>query len=386
MDFTFDASEEAMGDAARRLLAQAIPTSRLLSLVDSGDAFDRDLWSQAADAGWTGALVEEHYGGAALGLVQLALPLGECGRALVPLPLPEAAVMFPLLLQRCGTPQQQSRWLPAVASGACLPTVRLSGVNAYLEQTECLTATPDGNGWMLDGDIAAVPFGAHADVAILPARCTDGAASTGLGRRAFFIVAADDAGVSWHENPGFDVTYPMAGAQLSKVRLGADRLVNTSSDGKAAEYIARAGRTAYALLAVGGMRRLLDQTVEYVQQREQFGRPISTFQAVKHHIANMRVRVDTSEPTAYYAAWSFDNHTGDGPEASATAYVASTDGFLNVAKTSIQLHGAIGYTWERGIHLYLRRAQHLVTSVGSTSCVCTELGRRARRGEILSLT
>ena len=193
------------------------------------------------------------------------------------------------------------------------------------------------------------------------------------------LLTSEDRGLRWWPVDGFDLTVPMARAEVHDVLVPADRVIAQGSDCDAVTSLAsQIARIGGALLAVGGMQRVVADTTEYITSRSQFGKPIGAFQAVKHLAANMRHRLDTAEPAAYYAAWGFDNDAPDGYESAAVAYVAACDGYLEIAKTGLQLHGAIGYTWDRGIHLYLRRAQYLVSSAGSTRSACVELGRRAR--------
>jgi hypothetical protein len=381
VDFAFGDEEIMMGEAARSLLARALPFEVLRADIDAHIPFRSQHWRMAADAGWTGALVAASDSGAELGLVQLCLPLVECGASLLPLPLVEALLVFPTVLRRHGTEEQRRRWLPAVAEGTCMPTVDVRRDLPDRPRLSSLRARRENDHWHVTGQVQSVPFGAQADVAIVWAEVDDGGEPERGQPGVAVILDAHDGHVQWTALDGFDLTVPLARSEVD-VTLPADRILEGADVRATAWHVARVG---CSLLAVGGMKRLLQETTVYLTEREQFGRPIGSFQAVKHHAADMRLRLDTAEPAAYYAAWGFDHDAPDRFESATVAYVTACAGYLEVAKTAIQLHGALGYTWDRGLHLYLRRAQCLTTAAGSTRDWCVQLGVQARTQGLESL-
>ena len=365
MYFDFSKEQYMARDSAREFLAQHMPTSRLRRLLETDTGFDHGVWKGLADLGWTAVLVPEEHGGLGLGFLDLALLVEESGRALLPGPLVETAVMFPVAM-RASDPAQRQRWLPAIASGDALATMALAGPEGWpLPAGLAARARPSGSEWVLDGQALLVPFGQLAQVVLVPARTSAGSGPDGV---SLFVVEAGDRGVSWQPLVSLDPTVRLAALRLEAVRLTADRLIGPP--GRGWDPLARAieaGITALALQAVGGAGRALEMAVQYAKIRHQFGKPIGSFQAIKHKCADMLVRHETTRSGAYYAAWTVDAGAPDAAVAAAMAKATCTEMFRDVSGEAIQVHGGIGFTWEHDLHLYFKRAKYLEFALGTPS-------------------
>jgi len=362
MYFDFSKEQYMARDSAREFLAERMPTTRLRLILDTDAGFDRDVWEGLAELGWTSVLVPEEHGGLGLGFLDMALLLEESGRALLPAPLVETAVMLPTMLE-AGSPAQRQRWLPGIARGEVVATVALAGREGFpLPAGIAVRARSDGHDWILDGEALLVPLGGVAQVVVTAAR-PEGA---GLDAVALFLVEPGDRGLSSQPLVGLDPTLRMQALRLEGVRLAADRLIGESAQGRSILDRALAAAAAgLALQAVGGAGRALAMAVEYAQVRQQFGRPIGSFQAIKHKCADMLVAYETARSGAYYAAWAVGAGAPDAAVAAAMAKATSTEMFRLVAAEAIQVHGGIGFTWEHDLHFYLKRAKYLQFALGT---------------------
>ncbi len=365
MYFDFSKEQYMARDSARDFLAQQMPTSRLRQLIETETGFDRDVWKGLADLGWTAVLVPEEESGLGLGFLDLALLLEESGRALLPGPLVETAVMVPVAL-RAGNRAQRERWLPGIASGDVLATVALTGAEGVpLPAGIAVRAEPSGGDWVLDGQVLLVPFGEIAHVVLVAARTGSEMGPDGV---SLFLVEPGDRGVSWQPLVGLDPTVRLSAITFQAARLTADRLIGEPGQGwgplgRALE----AGATAIALQAVGGAGQALEMAVQYAKVRHQFGKPIGSFQAVKHKCADMMVQYETTRSGAYYAAWTVDAGAPDAAVAAAMAKATCTEMFRYVSGEAIQVHGGIGFTWEHDLHFYFKRAKYLEFALGTPS-------------------
>jgi len=370
VDFAFDADDVLMGETIRQVLEHELPTERLRGLIDDQSVVDTALWATLAGAGLPGAMIADKWDGAGLGLVQIATAIRECGAALAPVPLVET-VALGYAVQRGGCDELKAEVLPAAAAGHLLGSAVLGSGPAVL-------ARRDSAHYLLSGEVRGVPFGAAADLLLVPVRLTTGETTLAVCRRHWpgvSIVPADH---------NADLTCAMSQWTFADVPAPPEYVLRSGPEGDAdLQLVVSLARAGYALLAIGGAKATLAETISYIGQREQFGRPIATYQAVKHHAANMRIKLDMSEPAAYYATWCVD-HEADAQEAGLTAYLAASEAYLDIVKTGLQLHGAIGYTWEHQTHLYLRRAQRLAAVFGSPRDGYADLGRRARARSALT--
>ncbi|MFD7441794.1 acyl-CoA dehydrogenase family protein [Streptomyces sp. NPDC059909] len=362
MDAAFTPEQSAIRRTLRAALSRGAPPGPAPG--DSGPGYDPALWTRLADElGLPGLALPEAYGGAGGGTVELALAFEEAGRALVPTPLFATAGLAAPLITSLGSGEQRAALLPRIAGGSLTAALAVPG--GSLATALGLTGdnadgtwagggraggvqarpAPEGDGWLLFGEAEQVLDGHSAGLLLVAAH----AGGFARGRTLLFLVRTADAeGLARTRWTTLDETRPQARVEL---RDTPAELLGDDADADVPAALAAAGRTAAALLAaeaVGAAASALDRTVEHVKGREQFGRPIGSFQAVKHRLADLYVRVQAARSAAYYAAWD--------PDAGPLALAQCLEVLRTVAGEAIQLHGGIGFTWEHEAHLYFKRA------------------------------
>ncbi|MER6381476.1 acyl-CoA dehydrogenase family protein [Streptomyces sp. NPDC001127] len=389
MDTRLTAEQDEIRRTLRELLHKRCGPAELRSAVDSPAGHDPLLWSALADQlGLPGLALPERHGGVGCSVTELALACEEIGRALAPSPLFATSVLTAPLILALGTAAQRAELLPRLAAGSltaalAVPGPALAAVLALTCGNSGFTAgggraggvqarRVDGD-WQLYGQVDQVLDG-HSAGLLLVAAHTGGFARS---RTRLFLVAGDAAGVVRTRQTALDATRPQGRVQLRDVR--GELLGDEGVDVLPA--LAAVGDSAAAVLAceaVGAAERVLERTVDYVGQREQFGRPVGSFQAVKHRLADAYVGVQAARSAAYYAAWASARGAGprSGPtpptlgqaqaQAQAQAQEERGAGGLGLAQAlealrgaaaeGIQLHGGIGFTWEHDAQLYFKRA------------------------------
>ncbi|MER5427812.1 acyl-CoA dehydrogenase family protein [Streptomyces sp. NPDC002588] len=326
----------------RDLLAETCGPEEVREQAGSPRGHDRTLWDRlAAEIGVHGLDLPEEYGGAGYTFAELAVALEETGRALCPAPLLPTVVLAGRTLLGSGDRGACERWLPGIASGALTATVA-----GFAHRAE-VTAERGPDGWVLRGEADFVPDGAGAGLLLVAARAPDG--------ERLFACAPDDATCDRADRRVLDPTRRQA---LVRFRGAAAEPVGEA--GQAPVVVAAvldAGRAALAAEHVGGSAHALDATLEYVSHRTQFGRPIGSFQAVKHRLADLLVELEGARSASAYASVCLAAETPDLPVAASAAAVACTAAYRLATAEYVQLHGGIGFTWEHPAHLYLRRAR-----------------------------
>ncbi|RST11659.1 acyl-CoA dehydrogenase [Streptomyces sp. WAC05374] len=359
MDTAFTAEQDEIRRTLRDLLATHCGPAQVRAAAGTDTGHDPHLWALLARRlGLPGLALPEVYGGVGCSLTELALACEETGRALAPSPLLGTAVLAAPLIARLGTGAQRAALLPRLADGsltaalAAAPLARalaLTGDNRAGEWAGGGRAggvqarvAADGT-WKLYGEVGQVLDGHSAGLLVV-------AAHTGgypAARTLLFLVRAEAAGLARVRLPSLDGTRPLARVQLREVT--GELLGEDGADVPGA--LAATGRDAAAVLAAeaaGAAARVLEGTVEYARAREQFGRAIGSFQAVKHRLADLYVRVQAARSAAYYAAWD--------PSAGGLALAQGLEALGAAAAEGVQLHGGIGFTWEHEAHLYVKRA------------------------------
>ncbi|WP_101950805.1 acyl-CoA dehydrogenase [Mycobacterium sp. 3519A] len=316
-----------LADAALGQLNRLNSRAAARAALDNGSAHPSEIWSAGADLGWNGLAVAEEYGGSGFGLAELAVVLEAQGRELSPGPfLPSVAAA--VVIDRCASESVRAQVLPGLADGTSVGALALSG-NVTIGSDLVLTGESPAVLAAPDADVLVIAAG--ADVAIVDAKA-DGVTVTAL--------------------ESLDPTRSVGSVALRGVAVAQDRVIRGA---------ARKARTVFRILAsaeaVGVSWAALDMAVEYAKVREQFGRTIGTFQAVKHHAANMLVNAEETTAATWDAARADDLDSAWFPAAVAAAHAIRTQIFN--AQYNIQLHGGIAYTWEHDAHLYLRRARTL---------------------------
>jgi alkylation response protein AidB-like acyl-CoA dehydrogenase len=331
MDFDLSEDQLALREGARALLDDRAETSHVRRVAESDDRWDHDLWTAMVDQGWLGIAVPEDEGGVGLGAVELAVLLEEVGRHVAPAPF--LPTVLAIEIARLAGDASLVERLLAGGTVACV---------AWSRRADAVTATPAGGDWALTGRPDPVPFASMAGIALVTAVDADGP--------GVFFVDLDAVGRPAAE-PAMDLTRPVAWLDLSGTparRLGGPDLATALLD---------RGATATALEMLGGADRALSMAVDYAKERVQFGRPIGSFQAVKHRCADMLVDVEGMRSTAYWAAWCLAADDADRSIAASTAKTWASDASKRVMAGALQVHGGIGFTWEHDLHLFMKRAQ-----------------------------
>ncbi|MGR4882841.1 acyl-CoA dehydrogenase family protein [Streptomyces sp. LARHCF249] len=363
MDAAFTAEQDEIRRTLREILGKRCGPDEVKAAVRTHAGYDRELWEQLAQRlGLPGLAVAEEYGGVGCAPADLALACEETGRVLLPSPLLATAALCVPLITALGSTAQRSALLPPLAAGgltaalavpgpALATALALTGDNAAgpwsgggrAGGVQARAAAGADGGWRLYGEAAQVLDG-HSASLLLVAAHTGGFARS---RTLLFLVRQEAPGLVRQRQTTLDETRPQARIQLRDVPA---ELLGAEQD-DVLEALAATGRTAAAVLAaeaVGAAGQALARTVEYVCRREQFGRAIGSFQAVKHRLADLYVQVEAARSAAYYAAWD--------PRQGGLALAQALEALRTAAGEAIQLHGGIGFTWEHDAHLYFKRA------------------------------
>jgi alkylation response protein AidB-like acyl-CoA dehydrogenase len=359
MNFDFSDEQKQMRDEARRFLAEKCPPKAVRAVLDGKAGYDKDLWKGLAEMGFLGVAIPEQFGGAGAGHLELCVIAEEMGRALAPVPFSSTVYLAAEALMLAGSDAQKQKWLPKITAGEAIGTLALfEGTGNPSPKAIKLTASSGS----LNGTKKPVPDGAIADFAVVAART----GSTGRDADvSLFLVDLKAGGVEIKELTNIDPTRGQAEITFSNAKaepLGAA--------GEGWGIITQVLDRAAVLLAfeqVGGADRALEMGRDYALDRIAFGRPIGSFQAVKHILADMYVSATLARSNCYYGAWALSTNAAELPEAAAAARISATQGFQHCAKNNIQVHGGMGFTWEFDCHMYYRRANAVALGLGSLS-------------------
>lgn len=348
MDFEFTDDQQALRLAARAMLANECPISLVREVVETGRSPDL-LWAAMVELSWPALTISETLGGLGLGYIELTAVLEELGRVLAPGPFLSTVTQFVPAVREAGTQAQQRRFLPLVANGTIRGTLAITERDSRREPGTTQTfARRDGDGWILEGKKEFVFDGASADEIVVVARVEEG---IGL-----FVVPQSDVVAT--PMRAVDASQQMATVELTGVRVEADRALGIPGQSRAAlERALEEATTAVAISNVGTCDRILEKTVQYAKLRTQFDVPIGSFQAVKHKLTDMYVALEEARALAYFAALTIAEDDDRRSLATAMAKASAGECQRLLVQDGLQLHGAIGYTWEYDLHLFLKRAK-----------------------------
>ena len=363
MDFELTDDQLELRDTARAVLASACPLS-LVRGVFEGTADADGLWKQLVDLDWPALAMPEAHGGIGLGFVELAVVVEELGRVVAPGPFLATVTQLVPLVRATGS---GDRFLSAVAAGELTGAAALVG--------DGVTARPSRDGHVLDGTATHVLDGATADEVAVVVQSADGG---GVG---VVVVPGGAAGVA--ERDVIDPTFPLADLTFDGVEVDADRVLLEPGDARGADAVQRAldeATIALALSTVSTCRAIFERTLEYAKDREQFGRPIGSFQAIKHRLADCYLAVERASALAYFAALTVAEDDERRTLAASMAKAAAGDCERLLAQDGLQLHGGIGFTWENDLHFFLKRAKTGGALLGTAAF------HRARVASLLGLS
>ncbi len=353
MDFGLSEEQDLLQRSARDFLVQECSPQFVRALLDDAHGFSPELHRKMAALGWTGLLVPEKFGGLGLGLLDMTLLLEEMGRAVLPGPFLFSATLATFALMRGGSSAQKKAWLPRLASGEAI------GSLAFLEASDrldaagiSLKARKKRDGYRLSGTKMFVPFATVADVFVVAVR-TGGKGGKGV---SLVLVERDAPGLTIKPLDIFDRTRRVYEVRFKQVPISGF----LGKEGKGWKLLAQLQDLACVALSadsLGGAQQALDMAVEYTKVREQFNRPIASFQALKHMAAEMVSEIEPARSLVWYAAYAFDTRASDASRAASVAKARLSEVYTRTTNKAVQMHGGIGFTWEHDMHFWFKRAK-----------------------------
>ncbi len=359
MDFGLNAEQQQLKDSAREFLRNECPASRIRQVMADEEGMPRDLYREIAKLGWNGLMVPEKFGGSGLGMLDMMVVLAEGGYAAMPGPFLFSSVLAAEALRLGGSEELNRKWLTALAEGAAIGTIAILEANDSINPAELKTsARKQGGGWLLNGTKMFVPYAHVADFIIVAGRT-----GTGPSDVALFLVEAKAHGVRTRLLKHMDLTRRLCRVDLDGVAVPENARLN--KDARLFDRLIDIGSIAIAADSLGGTDRALEMAVEYSKVREQFGKPIASFQALKHAAAEIVAELEPARALVWYAAYAQDALEREAPRAAAMAKARLSDIYMRATDRAVLMHGGIGFTWEHDIHLWFKRARFNESYFGS---------------------
>jgi alkylation response protein AidB-like acyl-CoA dehydrogenase len=352
MNFDFSEDQKLLQHTAKDFLDEHAPLSVCRQILESDAPYSQSLWKGAAELGWLGTAIPEEYGGAGFGYLELAVVAEEVGRALAPIPFSSSVYLASEAILLAGSDDQKKRLLPALASGKSIGTFALvekPGQNGL----ESITARCEGG--KLSGVKVPVADGDIADIAVVAAK--------GDGGISLYLVSLTGDGVTRESIRTLD---PSRSAARVNFDGAAAELLGTAGQGAAlADAVLDRAAVLLAFEQLGGTQRAFEITREFTLGRYAFGRPIASFQAIKHRLADLWCEIELARSNCYYGAWALSNDQPELAEAACLARIQASRAFDLAGVEMVELHGGVGYTWEYDCHLFYRRAKSTAVALGS---------------------
>lgn len=371
MNFDFSDDQKQLRDQARRFLAEKCPPKAVREVLEGRAPYDRALWKGFAEMGFLGVAIPEEYGGAGAGQLELCVLAEEVGRAVAPVPFSSTVYLAAEALMLAGSDAQKQKWLPKIAAGEAIGALALFEGKGN-PSPQAIKASVSGGA--LTGAKSPVADGGIADFAIVAARTGSTGRETDIG---LFIVDLAGEGVEVKTLQNVDPSRNQAEIVFKTAKVEP---LGPANEGWS--ILTRVLDRAAVLIGfeqVGGADRALEMGRDYALDRIAFGRPIGSFQAVKHILADMYVAATLARSNCYYGAWALSTDAAELPEAAAAARISATQAFQLCSKQNIQVHGGMGFTWEFDCHLYYRRSNALALVLGSQSYWEDQLIDRMRK-------
>jgi alkylation response protein AidB-like acyl-CoA dehydrogenase len=349
MNFAFSEEQEELRKVVKDFLNAKSDEATVRELMDTEAGYDQAVWTQMAEQmGLQGLVIPEEFGGSGYSFVELIVVLEEMGRRLLCAPYFSTVVLAGQTLLHSGDDAAKKDYLPGIATGETIATLAYTEPNGrWDESAVTMTATKDGDTWKLSGEKLYVLDGHTADLVITAARTDKGV--------SLFAVAGDASGLTRTALSTMDQTRKQARLEFDGVE---GRLIGTDGDGwDVLSTVLDLAAVALAAEQVGGAQEVLEMAVQYAKDRVQFGRPIGSFQAIKHKCADMLLEVESAKSAAYYAGWCASELNDELPSVASLAKAYCSEAYFHSAAENIQIHGGIGFTWEHPAHLYFKRAK-----------------------------
>lgn len=352
MNFDFSDEQKMLQEQANKFLTDRCSLASVRKILESDEPYDRELWKGVAEMGWTGAAIPEEYGGIGFGHLELCVIAEELGRANAPIPFSSSVYLATEAIMLAGTEEQKQMFLPRLAAGDLIGTLTVAeGAKAPRAKTLGVTFR-DGR---LNGTKLPVPDGDVADFAIVVANSSDGPS----------LVIADLTTSGVARTPVKTVDPTRSHARITFEEADGTLLGDAGDGWNLLLRVCDRAAVLTAFEQIGGAASALRMARGYALERYAFGRPIGSFQAIKHRLADMYIKSELARSNCYYGAWALSTDAPDLPVAAAGSRIAATEAFDFAAKENIQVHGGIGCTWESDCHMFYRRAKLLSLNLGS---------------------
>ena len=353
MNFEFSDEQNLLREQAQGFLRDNCATKVVRDTLERNGELNRDLWKGVVEMGWTSTVIPEEFGGLGLSYIDLSVIAEELGRALAPIPFSSSVYLACEAILQYGSQAQKETWLPKLAAGEVIGTIALAEARGRSTPANMAVMSADA----ISGSKLAVPDGDIADFAIVVCKSSEGDGSS------LRIVKLDQDGVERQKIQTLDPSRPHADLVFSKA--DAELLGEEGGGWRATENILNRAAVLFAWEQSGGAEAALQMAKEYALGRFAFGRPIASYQAIKHKLATIYVKNTLARSNCYYGAWALSAESHDLPVAAAAARVAGIQAYYFASKENIQTHGGMGFTWEFDCQFYYRRAKILAVNIGS---------------------
>ena len=354
MNLDFSDDQKFLQEEARKFLEKEQALNRNRSVLETDNKFDEDLWEKIVELGWTGIRIPEDYGGLGLGHLELCVIAEELGRFLAPVPYSSSVYLFTEAIINYGTDEIKKDILPKLVSGEIVGTLGVTEELHAPTKDNINLVYADGK---INGKKIAVPDAGVATHAIVVAKSDKGI--------SLQLVDLSTTGVTVEHQENIDESRGHFSISFNDVET---KLLGDEVSGwDLYETLINQAAVLFSYEQIGGSQASLDMAINYAKERYAFGRPIGSYQAIKHKLADMYIALTLAKSNCYYAAWALSTNAADLPSASATARVSATKAFQLCSKENIQTHGGNGFTWEYDCHMFYRRSKLLSLSIGSLS-------------------
>ena len=358
MNFDFSDDQKLLRDQARKFLQDKCDRSVVRSILeDNKQKYSKELWKDICEMGWTGTVIPEEYGGLGLGMLELCVIAEELGRSLAPIPFSSSIYLFAEFVKSYGSEDQKKKYLPRIASGDIVGTFALSETNGTPRPNNIKANVSDEK---LNGEKTPVNDGEVADIIIVAANSDNNANHNSL---SLYIVEKNDPGISTSSLETIDPSRPACSISFNSVN--AEQLGQKGEGWSMIENIFNRAAVLLSFEQIGGAQVSLDEAKKYSLERFAFGKQIGSFQALKHKMVDMYVKIELARSNAYYGAWALSTDSNELPIAAAGARVSASEAYDYASKENVQIHGGVGFTWEYDCHLFYRRSKLLSLNIGS---------------------
>jgi alkylation response protein AidB-like acyl-CoA dehydrogenase len=355
MNLEFSDDQKFVQKTARDYLTENAPLSLCRSVLEGNKSYDPALWKGVAEMGWLGTAVPEAYGGAGLSHLELVLIAQEIGRALAPIPFSSSVYLATEALLQAGSEAQKQKWLPKLASGETIATLALAEGLGDFDASNTTATSFDGK--RVTGTKLPVSDGAAANFAVVVAKEGNG--------HSLVWVDLEGEGVTRAALASFDPSRPLAKLEFAKAP--GERLGAAGQGAQVARDVLDRAAVLMGYEQIGGAERALDLTRAFTMGRFAFGRPVASFQALKHRMADVYAKTQIALSNGYFAAWALSNGNDELPVAACSTRVAASEAFVLASEEMIQMYGGVGFTWEYDCHLFYRRARALAAALGTAN-------------------